>query len=81
MASEADLKMEIAISQMLRAGVSLAAVVVFIGGVLYMWQAHGVSAGLSPFSRNSQPRGPHPAAPVGIAIWTVAASSGLGFCY
>jgi uncharacterized membrane protein len=42
MASEADLKMEIAISRMLRAGVSLAAVVVFIGGCLYMWQAHGV---------------------------------------
>jgi uncharacterized membrane protein len=43
MASEADLKMEIAISQMLRAGVSLAAVVVFVGGCLYMWQAHGVT--------------------------------------
>ena len=42
MASEADLKMEIAISRMLRAGVSLAAVVVFFGGCLYMWQAHGV---------------------------------------
>ncbi len=43
MASEADLKMEVAISQMLRAGVSLAAVVVFVGGCLYMWQAHGVT--------------------------------------
>ena len=43
MASEADLKMEIAISQMLRAGVSLAAIVVFVGGCLYMWQAHGVT--------------------------------------
>jgi uncharacterized membrane protein len=43
MASEADLKMEIAISQMLRAGVSLAAIVVFVGGCLYRWQAHGVT--------------------------------------
>ncbi len=43
MASEADLKMEIAISRMLRAGVSLAAVVVFIGGLLYVSQAHGVA--------------------------------------
>jgi uncharacterized membrane protein len=43
MASEADLKMERDISRMLRAGVSLAAVVVFIGGVLYVLQAHGVA--------------------------------------
>ena len=43
MASEADLKMEIAISRMLRAGVSLAAVVVFVGGFLYLLQAHGVA--------------------------------------
>jgi uncharacterized membrane protein len=42
MASEADLKMEVAISRMLRAGVSVAAVVVFIGGLLYVLQAHGV---------------------------------------
>jgi uncharacterized membrane protein len=42
MASEADLKMELAISRMLRAGVSVAAVVVFIGGVFYVLQAHGV---------------------------------------
>jgi uncharacterized membrane protein len=42
MASEADLKMEIAISRILRAGVSLAAVVVLMGGCLYVWQAHGV---------------------------------------
>jgi uncharacterized membrane protein len=41
MASEADLKMELSISQMLRAGVSLAAVVVFLGGTLYLLQAHG----------------------------------------
>jgi uncharacterized membrane protein len=43
MASEADLKMELAISRMLRAGVSAAAVVVFIGGLLYVLQAHGVA--------------------------------------
>jgi uncharacterized membrane protein len=43
MASEADLKMELAISRMLRAGVSAAAVVVFIGGLLYVVQAHGLA--------------------------------------
>ena len=42
MTSEADLKMEIAISRMLRAGVSLAAFVVLVGGILYLWRAHGV---------------------------------------
>jgi uncharacterized membrane protein len=42
MASEADLKMEIAISRMLRAGVSVAAVVVLVGWICYLWQAHGV---------------------------------------
>ncbi len=50
MASEADLKMELAISHMLRAGVSLAAVVVFAGGFLYVLQAHGVA----PDYRNFQ---------------------------
>jgi uncharacterized membrane protein len=40
--SEADLKMEIAISRMLRVGVSLAAFVVLGGEVLYLWQARGV---------------------------------------
>src|ERR1700685_4353412 len=35
--------MEIASSRRLRAGVSLAAVVVFIGGVLYVLQARGVA--------------------------------------
>jgi uncharacterized membrane protein len=44
MASEADLKMEIAISRMLRAGVSVAAFVVLVGWVLYLWQAHGVAS-------------------------------------
>jgi uncharacterized membrane protein len=43
MTSEADVKMEVAISQMLRAGVSLAAVVVFVGGLLYVLHAHGVA--------------------------------------
>jgi len=42
MPSEADLKMEIAVSRMLRAGVSVAAFVVLVGWVLYLWQAHGV---------------------------------------
>jgi uncharacterized membrane protein len=42
MASEADLKMEISISRMLRAGVSVAAVVVLVGWVLYLSRAHGV---------------------------------------
>jgi uncharacterized membrane protein len=40
--SEADLKMEITISRMLRVGVSLAAFVVLVGAILYLWQAHGV---------------------------------------
>ena len=43
MASEADLKMEREISRMLRAGVSLAAVVVFIGALLYVLQAHAMA--------------------------------------
>jgi uncharacterized membrane protein len=43
MASEADLKMEIAISQMLRAGVSLAAIVVFVGAIFYLLHAHGMA--------------------------------------
>lgn len=44
MASEADLKMEIAISRMLRAGVSVAALVVLVGCVIYLRQAHGIEA-------------------------------------
>lgn len=42
MASEADLKMEMSISLMLRTGVSVAAVVVLGGWVLYLFRAHGV---------------------------------------
>jgi uncharacterized membrane protein len=42
MASEADLKMELSISRMLRAGVSLAAIVVLAGCALYLYGAHGV---------------------------------------
>jgi uncharacterized membrane protein len=49
MASEADLKMEVAISRMLRAGVSLAAFVVLVGWILYLWQAHGVVPGYLHF--------------------------------
>ena len=55
MASKADLKMEIAISRMLRAGVSVAAFVVLAGWTFYLWQAHGVVSGLSSFSRRSSP--------------------------
>ncbi len=43
MTREADVHMEIAISRMLRTGVSLAAAVVLLGSVLYVWQAHGVA--------------------------------------
>ena len=42
MTSEADLKMELSISRMLRVGVSLAGLVVLIGSGLYLAQAHGV---------------------------------------
>ncbi len=42
MASEADLKMEMSISLMLRTGVSLAAIVVLAGCFLYLFGAHGV---------------------------------------
>jgi uncharacterized membrane protein len=41
-ASETDLKMDLAISRMLRAGISLAAFVVLVGWILYLWRAHGV---------------------------------------
>lgn len=44
MPTEADLKMEITISRMLRVGVSLAALVVVVGELLYLWQAHGVKS-------------------------------------
>ena len=55
MASEADLKMELAISHMLRAGVSLAAVVVFVGGFLYVLQAHGVAPDYVHFNGIASP--------------------------
>ena len=42
MASEADLKMELSISRMLRVGVSVAGIVVLAGCVLYLFRAHGV---------------------------------------
>jgi uncharacterized membrane protein len=42
-ASEADQKMELAISRMLRVGVTVAAVVVFLGSCLYIAQGHGVA--------------------------------------
>lgn len=43
MASQADEQMELAISRMLRAGVSLAAAVVLAGSCLYVAQRHGVA--------------------------------------
>jgi uncharacterized membrane protein len=43
MASEADQKMEIAISRMLQVGVSLAAIVVLAGSCLYLAQGHGTA--------------------------------------
>jgi uncharacterized membrane protein len=55
MASEADLKMEIAISRMLRAGVSIAAVVVLVGWTFYLWQAHGVVPDYRHFHGVSSP--------------------------
>ena len=36
--------MEITISRMLRVGVTVAALVVVVGEVLYLWQAHGVKS-------------------------------------
>jgi uncharacterized membrane protein len=41
-ASDADLRMELAISRVLRVGVTMAGVIVLIGSVLYLSQAHGV---------------------------------------
>jgi uncharacterized membrane protein len=55
MASEADLKMERDISRMLRAGVSVAAVVVFVGGFLYVLQAHGVAPDYVHFNGVASP--------------------------
>jgi uncharacterized membrane protein len=49
MASEADLKMEMAISRMLRTGVAIAASVVLVGWMLYLWQAHGAQPGYHHF--------------------------------
>ncbi len=42
MTTEADLKMELSISRMLRVGVTLAALVVLIGSCTYVAQSHGV---------------------------------------
>ncbi len=62
MPSDADLKMEIAISQMLRAGVSLAAVVVFVGGLFYVLQAHGAAPDYHHF--HGIPRPPYQIPPL-----------------
>jgi uncharacterized membrane protein len=55
MASEADLKMELAISRMLRVGVSLAAIVVLVGSCLYLAQGHGVAPDYRHFHGISSP--------------------------
>jgi len=47
--------MEMAISRMLRAGVSLAALVVLVGATLYLWQAHGVRSDYRHFHGVSSP--------------------------
>ncbi len=57
MASEADLKMEIAISRMLRAGVSIAAFVVLVGWILYLWQTHEVESDYLHFQPEHHPIG------------------------
>jgi uncharacterized membrane protein len=55
MASEADLRMEIAISRMLRAGVSMAAAVVLLGGIVYLLQSHGIASDYRHFRGNPDP--------------------------
>lgn len=55
MASEADLKMEVAISRMLRVGVTLAAATVFFGGCFYVLQAHGVAPDYRHFHGTASP--------------------------
>jgi uncharacterized membrane protein len=55
MALQDDSKMELAISRMLRAGVSLAAIVVFVGALLYLWQAHGVTPDYRHFHGSPSP--------------------------
>ena len=74
--------MEVAISRMLRAGVSLAAFVVLVGWILYLWQAHGVKAGLSSFSRSPQSRRPlRRRSSTAFVTSTAAASSDWAFCF
>jgi uncharacterized membrane protein len=53
--SDADLKMEMSISRMLRAGVSLAAGVVLFGSLLYVLQAHGVAPDYRNFHGTANP--------------------------
>jgi len=55
MASEADLRMELAISRMLRAGVSMAAAVVLLGGILYLLQSHGMAPDYRHFHGTPSP--------------------------
>ena len=80
MASEADLKMERDISQMLRAGVSLAAAVVFIGGFLYVLQARGVVPDYRHF-HGIPSRRTESLHSWWLTTWTVAILFAWAFCY
>jgi uncharacterized membrane protein len=53
--NDADLKMELSISRMLSTGVSLAAAVVLLGGLLYVFQAHGVAPDYRHFHGTANP--------------------------
>jgi uncharacterized membrane protein len=53
--NDADIKMEMSISRMLRAGVSLAAAVVLAGGLLYVFQAHDIAPDYRHFHGISNP--------------------------
>lgn len=55
MTSQADLKMESAISRLLRAGTTIAALVVLCGAVLYLRQAHGVAPDYRHFHGTPSP--------------------------
>jgi uncharacterized membrane protein len=53
--NDADLKMEMSISRMLGTGVSLAAAIVLLGGLLYLLQAHGAAPDYRHFHGLSNP--------------------------
>jgi hypothetical protein len=80
MASEADLKMEISISRMLRAGVSVAGFVVLVGWILYLWQAHGVEPDYRHFHGVLSPADRFGRSSKAFVTSTVAASYDWVFC-